>query len=59
MIRRVLADGKAPGIESAVLDDMGEILRPPASSAGAWTGDPSEDIDGAEGGDVAAGTEAR
>lgn len=46
-------------MESAVLLDMGDIDLRPAVSEGACTGEPMEAIEGAEGGDVEAGTLAR
>jgi hypothetical protein len=58
-IRRALADGSDPGIDSTVCDETGDTLRLLKISAGICTGDPSDEIEGAEGGDVAAGTEAR
>ena len=49
-------------VEVAVSVDIGETERVPAASEGDCTGDPTDGIDaidGAEGGDIAAGTEAR
>ena len=59
-IRLALALGSEDVSDSAVCDDMGDIERLPAVSAGAYTGEPSEDIEGADGGEVAtAGTDAK
>lgn len=58
-IRRALAVGKDPVTDSAVFVDTGDALRLLIISAGVCTGEPSEDIEGADGGEVAAGTEAR
>ena len=55
----MLACGFDEAIESAVLLDIGEIDLLPAKSDGACTGEPMDAIDGAEGGDVEAGTLAR
>lgn len=59
-IRLALFDcGFEEVIESAVLLDMGDIDLRPAVSDGACTGEPIEAMEGAEGGDVEAGTPAR
>ena len=58
-MRRACAGCRVEVSESAVLDDIGDMERLPTISTGACTGEPSEEIEGADGGDVAAGTEDR
>ena len=58
-MRLAFADGNTPCIDSTVCVETGDTLRLLITSAGVCTGEPSEEIEGAEGGDVAAGTEAR
>ena len=58
-MRLALGAGKPEVSESTVLEDMGDIDRRPAKSAGVCTGEPIDIIEGAEGGDVAAGTDAK
>lgn len=54
-----MALGKAEVIESAVPEDIGDIDRVPGCGEGDCTGEPSEDIDGADGTCVDIGTDAK
>ena len=56
-MRLAFALGKAEVIESTVLVDMGDIDLCPAS--GEFTGDPSEDTEGADGSSVETGIDAK
>lgn len=58
-IRRAFALGNADVIESAVPDDIGDMERVPGCGEGDCTGEPREEIDGAEGTWVDIGTDAR
>lgn len=58
-MRRALALGRADVIESAVPEDIGDIDRVPGCGEGDCTGEPNEDIDGADGTWVDIGTDAK